>query len=110
MQDPWQHCRLAAAAAKSPANSGGTTWEAAAAADLCFDFTGRAAQHSDLARRYLAMARELAGGREDETLCKKILSDIVDTSGDERCRAKQNCEKPRLPAGWAEQRKLLGFC
>ena len=81
MQDPWQHCRLAAAAAKSPANSGGTTWEAAAAADLCFDFTGRAAQHSDLARRYLAMARELAGGREDETLCKKILSDIVDTSG-----------------------------
>ena len=56
---------------------------ATAAADLCFDFTGRAAQHSDLARRYLAMVREFAGGKENETLCKKILSDIIDTSGDE---------------------------
>jgi len=56
---------------------------AAAAADLCFDFTGRAAQHSDLARRYLAMVREFAGGKEDETLCKKILSEFIDVSGDE---------------------------
>jgi len=54
-----------------------------AAADLCFDFTGRAVQHSDLARRYLAMVREFAGGKEDETVCKKILSDIIDVSGDE---------------------------
>ncbi len=55
----------------------------AAAADLCFDFVGRAAQHSDLARRYLGLARDLAGARQDKTACQKILAALIDISGDE---------------------------
>jgi hypothetical protein len=43
----------------------------------------RAAQHSDLARRYLGMARDLAAAREDKTACQKILAAMIDISGDE---------------------------
>jgi hypothetical protein len=73
----------AAAGQLAPPLFAGLLVAAAAAADLCFDFTGRAAQHSNLARRYLVMAREFAVGREDEALRKKILAAIIDASGDE---------------------------
>jgi hypothetical protein len=73
----------AAAGQLGPPLFAGLLVAAAAAADLCFDFTGRAAQHSDMARRYLTMAREFAVDREDEALRKKILAEIIDASGDE---------------------------
>ena len=73
----------AAAGQLAPPLVAGLLVAAAAAADLCFDFTGRAAQHSNMARCYLVMARELAAGREDEALRKKILADFIDASSDE---------------------------
>lgn len=55
----------------------------AAAADLCFDFMGRAVQHSDLARRYLVIARDLASVRDNKALCQKVFAAMMDASGDE---------------------------
>jgi hypothetical protein len=73
----------AAAAQVVPPLFTGLLAAAAAAADLCFDSVGRAAQHSDLARRYLGLARDLAPAREDRTARQKILAAMIDLSGDE---------------------------
>ncbi|MEJ0093368.1 MAG: hypothetical protein WDN46_14095 [Methylocella sp.] len=52
------------------------------AADLCFDFSGRAALHSDLARGYIALARELAAGKDDPDRRSAVLESWIEMSGD----------------------------
>lgn len=52
------------------------------AADLCFDFTSRATQHSDLARRYLALAGDLAAAKGDAGKREAVLAGWIATSCD----------------------------
>lgn len=73
----------AAAADWLPAAVCGLLAALAAGADLAFDFTGRAAQHGELARKYLGIARQLSARPNDAVALAAVQDAMLEASGDE---------------------------